>query len=245
MNYYVDINCDVGEGIGNEAELMPYLSSCSIACGAHAGDINTISETIKLALQHSVKIGAHPSFPDKENFGRKVIAISSKELQVSIENQIVLVRDMLKTLSGTLHHVKPHGALYNLAAIDHDIAQTVVNAIKNTTNNVVLYVPYNSIIEKLALKNNLKIKIEAFADRNYNSDLTLVSRKNKNALITDEDLLLTHLLKMIKEQKVISVDGVEVEIKADTFCVHGDNPNAIKLLKIITKKLSENGVEIT
>ena len=244
MNYYVDINCDVGEGIGNEAELMPYLSSCSIACGAHAGDINTISETIKLALQHSVKIGAHPSFPDKENFGRKVIAISSKELQVSIENQIVLVRDMLKTLSGTLHHVKPHGALYNLAAIDHDIAQTVVNAIKNTTNNVVLYVPYNSIIEKLALKNNLKIKIEAFADRNYNSDLTLVSRKNKNALITDEDLLLTHLLKMIKEQKVISVDGVEVEIKADTFCVHGDNPNAIKLLKIITKKLSENGVKI-
>ena len=244
MNDCVDINCDVGEGIGNEAELMPYLSSCSIACGAHAGDINTISETIKLALQHSVKIGAHPSFPDKENFGRKVIAISSKELQVSIENQIVLVRDMLKTLSGTLHHVKPHGALYNLAAIDHDIAQTVVNAIKNTTNNVVLYVPYNSIIEKLALRNNLKIKIEAFADRNYNSDLTLVSRKNKNALITDEDLLLTHLLKMIKEQKVISVDGVEVEIKADTFCVHGDNPNAIKLLKIITKKLSENGVKI-
>ena len=110
MNDCVDINCDVGEGIGNEAELMPYLSSCSIACGAHAGDINTISETIKLALQHSVKIGAHPSFPDKENFGRKVIAISSKELQVSIENQIVLVRDMLKTLSGTLHHVKPHGA---------------------------------------------------------------------------------------------------------------------------------------
>ena len=244
MNYCVDINCDVGEGIGNETELMPYLSSCSVACGAHAGDINTICETIKLALQHSVKIGAHPSFPDKENFGRKVISMSPKELQVSIENQIVLVRDMSKTLGGTLHHVKPHGALYNLAAIDPEIAQTIVNAIKNTTNDVVLYVPYNSIIEKLAVKNNLKIKIEAFADRNYNSDLTLVSRKNKNALITNEDLLLTHLIKMIIEQKVISVDGVEVDIKADTFCVHGDNPNAKKLLKIITKKLSKNGVEI-
>ena len=244
MNYCVDINCDVGEGIGNEAELMPYLSSCSVACGAHAGDINTICETIKLALQHSVKIGAHPSFPDRENFGRKIILMTPTELQSSIEDQIIQVRDVLEKLGGKLHHVKPHGALYNSAAIDPGIAQTLVNAIKNTTNDVVLYVPYGSIIEKLALKNNLKIKIEAFADRNYNSNLTLVSRKNENALIIDEDLMLTHLLKMIKEQKVISVDGVEVEIKADTFCVHGDNPNAKKILKIITKKLSENGVKI-
>ena len=244
MEYCVDINCDVGEGIGNEAALMPYISSCNIACGAHAGNHEIMTETIKLAMQYSVKIGAHPSFPDRENFGRKTMVMPLDELQSSIEDQIIQLRDILEKLGGKLHHVKPHGALYNLAAVDHKIAQVIINAIKNTTDNLFLYVPYNSAIQKLALKNKLKIKVEAFADRNYNSDLTLVSRKKENAIIRDDNLLLSHLLKMIIEQKVIAVDGVEVAIKADTFCVHGDNPNVVKLLKKITKKLAEKGVKI-
>jgi UPF0271 protein len=244
MEYSVDINCDVGEGICNETALMPYISSCNIACGAHAGNLEIINETIKLAMQHWVKIGAHPSFPDKKNFGRKVMLMTPTELQTSIEAQIIQVRDVLKKMGGKLHHVKPHGALYNLAAVDKKTALVVIKAIKNTANNVYLYVPYNSAIQKLALKNKLKIKVEAFADRNYNSNLTLVSRKKDNALIIEDNLVLTHLLKMIIEQKVTAVDGVEAEIKADTFCVHGDNPSAVKILKKITNIFSEKGIKI-
>ena len=244
MEYSVDINCDVGEGICNEKALMPYISSCNIACGAHAGNFDIINETIKLAMKYSVKVGAHPSFPDKKNFGRIVMLMTPTELQSSIEDQIIQVRDALEKLGGKLHHIKPHGALYNLAAVDNKIALVIIKAIKNTTNNVFLYVPYNSIIQKLALKNNLKIKVEAFADRNYNSDLTLVSRKKNNALIIEDNLVITHLLKMIIEQKLMTVDGVEVEIKADTFCVHGDNPSAVKILKKITNKFSDKGIKI-
>jgi len=240
----IDINCDVGEGLDNERDLMPYISSCSIACGGHAGTKKTIMKTIKLAMQHTIKIGAHPSFPDKENFGRKVMEISLADLQLSIENQLKLINNNVKQLGGELHHVKAHGALYNLSATNKETAQVIINAIKNTLDDVFLYVPYNSVIQKLAVRNNLKIKVEAFADRNYNTDLTLVSRKNKNALITNKEILMQHLLKMITEKKVISIDGVEVEIIADTFCVHGDNPNAKNLLKFMHKKLLKNGIKI-
>jgi len=244
MNYIVDINCDVGEGLGNETDLIPYISSCSIACGAHAGDEKTISEVVKLALTHGVKIGAHPSFPDRENFGREIMDINPEELQLSLEEQINLVKYKTELLGGKLHHIKAHGALYNLSAVNEEIAQILINVIKKTVEEVFLYVPYNSAIQKLAIKNNLKIKLEAFADRNYNSDLTLVSRKNKNAIITDKEDLTQHLLKMITEQKLISIDGVEVEIIANTFCIHGDNPNAKNLLKFMRKKLQKNGIKI-
>lgn len=244
MEYSVDINCDVGEGICDEMALMPYISSCNIACGAHAGDFEIINETIKLAIKYSVKVGAHPSFPDKKNFGRKVILMGPTELQSSIESQIIQVQAALEKLGGKLHHIKPHGALYNLAAVDDKVALVIIKAIKNTINSVFLYVPYNSTIQKLALKNNIKIKVEAFADRNYNSDLTLVSRKKDNALIIEENLVISHLLKMIMEQKLMTIDGVEVEINADTFCVHGDNPSAVKILKKITNIFPKKGIKI-
>ena len=244
MKYSIDINSDVGEGMGNEELIMPYISSCNIACGGHAGDINTIVDTIKLATKYSVKIGAHPSFPDKENFGRTIIDMPLKELQLSIESQILKIRQILDKMGRKLHHVKPHGALYNLAAVDSKVAQLIIDAIKNTTENVFLYVPYKSVIKKLALKNNLKIKVEAFADRNYNTDLTLVSRKKANALIIDNDELIKHLLKMIIQQKVVTINGGEVEMKADTFCIHGDNPNAVTLLKYLSKKINDYGIKI-
>ena len=240
----IDINCDVGEEMGNDTELMSYLSSCSIACGAHAGNEKTIIETIQLAQQHHVKIGAHPSFPDREHFGRKIVKMSSQALQNSIEEQITLVKDKLQQLNGTLNHVKMHGALYNLSAIDTKIANDVIEAFQKTAKDTFLYVPYNSVLQKVALKKNIKIKVEAFADRNYNTDLTLVSRKKSNASITDEKILIPHLLKMILEKKVISIDGVVVKIAAQTFCVHGDNLNAKNLLKIIHKELPKNGVKI-
>jgi UPF0271 protein len=244
MNYQVDINCDVGEGIGNEAELMPYLSSCSIACGGHAGNDKTMIETIKLAQQHQVKMGAHPSFPDKKNFGRKSVSMPLADLQLSIENQINSVKNHILKLGGRLHHIKVHGALYNLSAIDSEIAKVVIEAFQKTAKGSFLYVPYHSVLQKMAEEKNIKIKKEAFADRNYNSDLTLVSRKKPMALITDEKKIVTHLLKMILEKKVIAVDGAAVKIVAETFCIHGDNPNAKNLLKILCKTLPENGIKI-
>lgn len=244
MSYLVDINCDVGEGLGNEAALMPLISSCSIACGAHAGDDSTIIETIRLAIQNNVKIGAHPSFPDRKNFGRKVMDLDKKDLQQSLEDQIKLVDTHARQLGAQLYHVKAHGALYNQAAIDAKIAQIILLAVKNTVHNAVLYVPYNSMLEKLALKNDVKIKVEAFADRNYNENLTLVPRTNEYAIIRDRDILLEHLLKMIIHKKVKTISGVEVPIKADTYCIHGDNPNAVEILKYISNKFLEKGIKI-
>ncbi|MGB5464015.1 MAG: LamB/YcsF family protein, partial [Aureibaculum sp.] len=149
-----------------------------------------------------------------------------------------------KRLGATLYHVKAHGALYNQAARDPKTAQIILHAVKNTVKNTVLFVPYNSIIEKLALKNKIETKVEAFADRNYNENLTLVSRTNENAIITDRDLLLEHLLKMIIRKKVKTISGVEVDIFADTYCIHGDNPNAVEILKYVSKKFIEKGIKI-
>ena len=232
FKFSIDINCDVGEGIGNESLLMPYISSCNIACNEHAGSVEIIDEVISLAKKYQVKVGAHPSFPDRENFGRKVMNISDEELQKSLENQINLLIERTALQNVKLYHIKPHGALYNLAAKDKITAQVVVNAIKKTTKNVYLYVPYNSIIEKIALENSIKIKYEAFADRNYNDDLSLVSRSNGNALLTNPKEVIDHISRMI-DGKVKTIQGNLKDIKVDTFCVHGDSKNAVEILKTL------------
>ncbi len=242
--YSIDINCDVGEGIGNEAELMPYISSCNIACGGHAGDKNTMLEVVKLAKQHKVKIGAHPSFPDKANFGRQRINISYAALYQSLKNQIRVLQDVMREEHVQLHHVKPHGALYNLAAVDKEIAMVIVEVMKRFHLALKLYVSYKSVIADIAIQANIPITYEAFADRNYNADLTLVSRQNNNAMITDSAVLFTHVQRMIFDKKVRVISGVEVAIKADTFCIHGDNPKAVKLIENLVKKLTESNVVI-
>ena len=240
----VDINCDVGEGINNEEFLMPYISSCNIACGAHAGDLKTIDRVIKIALQNNIKIGAHPSFPDKENFGRAVMDISFKELEKSLINQIELIQERLDLFGSTLHHVKAHGALYNLSAVDKNTAAVIVKSIKKAAPRAILYVPCNSIIEKVAIQNKLQTHLEAFADRNYTDNLTLVSRSEKNAVITNKEEVINHLLQMIIHQKVKTITGKLVTLQPETFCVHGDNKEAIELVKHIHDSLTEKGISI-
>ncbi len=242
--YKVDINCDVGEGIGNEVGLMPYITSCNIACGGHAGDANSMREVIELAKEHNVKIGAHPSFPDKKNFGRQRMDISCVALFQSLEDQISSLISVLRKEHGQLHHVKPHGALYNLIAIDEETATVVVEVMKRFHLPLKLYVPFGSVIAEIAMKENIPITYEAFADRNYNSDLTLVSRQKDNALITDPNKIFEHVYRMITQGKVRSLNGVEVEIKAETFCVHGDNPKAIELVRKLSKELTDNNIKI-
>ncbi|MEJ2113324.1 MAG: 5-oxoprolinase subunit PxpA [Flavobacteriaceae bacterium] len=230
MHTFLDINVDVGEGLNNEAQLIPYISSCNIACGGHAGDMETMRNVVKLAKQYRVKIGAHPSFPDKEHFGREIIEISSANLYTSLKKQIRSLLRVLKEEHLQLHHIKPHGALYNLVAIDKKTAKVVIEVIKSIAYPLHLYAPYDSVIAKLAKKQNIPVTLEAFADRNYNDDLSLVSRTFENAILTDVEKIIEHV-ELIVSGKVKTVNGNKIEIKADTFCVHGDNPNAIEIIK--------------
>lgn len=234
----IDINCDLGEGLGNEELLMPLISSCNIACGGHAGSLEIIDEVIQLAKYHNVKIGAHPGFPDKENFGRVVMDISDKELSLSLKKQLVLFKKRAELQKAAIQHIKPHGALYNLIAVDEDKAQLVVRVIKEVFGTVKLYVPYSSVVERVALEKGLPIVQEAFADRNYNDNLTLVSRAYPYAVLTDEESVLSHVTKMCKESKVKTVQGNVKEIKAQTFCIHGDNKKAIEILNFLHQHLT-------
>ncbi|GAA4811241.1 5-oxoprolinase subunit PxpA [Litoribaculum gwangyangense] len=243
-NQTVDINVDVGEGVGNEASLMPYIASCNIACGGHAGDYDTMKTVVKLAKQNQVKIGAHPSFPDKENFGRQPMDMSCAALFTSIKSQIDDLIHVLNEEHVLLHHIKPHGALYNIAAVDEKIAKVIIEVMKSITLPIKLYVPYKSVIEDLALKNGINITYEAFADRNYNNDLTLVSRSENHAVIEDPNQVFEHVFRMVSEQKVKTIHGTENDMKADTFCVHGDNPKAIDLIKNLNEKLTLKGIKI-
>jgi UPF0271 protein len=235
----VDINCDVGEGLNNEHLLMPYISSCNIACGGHCGDEHTIDKTIQIAIKHKVLIGAHPSFPDKENFGRKLMQISDENLKKSIQKQLDLFLNRLVFFNVKLHHIKPHGALYNAVAVDTHFAFLFIDAIKKYMKDSYLYVPYNSVIEKVAIENGINIRYEAFADRNYNEDLTLVSRTSKNAIITDEKEVFVHIKRIIETEKVKTISGKKVHIKAATFCVHGDTKNAIEIVKYLSEKIEK------
>lgn len=243
-NISIDINADIGEGIGNEADLMPLLSSCNIACGGHAGNVETMRFCVNLAKKYKVKIGAHPSFPDVENFGRKEINMSCAALYQSVKNQIKELMNVIREEYGALHHVKPHGALYNLAAKDKTTAEVIVEVMKSIHLPLKLYVPYGSVISEIAKKERIPITYEVFADRNYNEDLSLVSRTNANAIITDVKKMTSHIQNIILYQKVTSINGVEVPIKAETICVHGDNPEAIKLIKNLQQNLINLGVEI-
>ena len=233
----IDINCDIGEGLGNESEIMPLISSCNISCGAHAGSITSIDNAINLAIENDVLIGAHPSFPDKENFGRKVMKISNQDLQQNIEDQLRLFKKRVDLQNAKIHHVKPHGALYNLIAIDEEKATVVINAILNTLKDVKLYVPFNSVIERVAIKKQIPVVYEAFADRNYNDNLTLVSRSLPYAIIIDKENVLKHVKKMSEASLVRSVQDNEIAILAQTFCVHGDNKYVLDILKHLHEHL--------
>jgi UPF0271 protein len=243
-NISIDINADIGEGIGNEAELMPLLSSCNIACGGHAGDYDSMKLCVELAKQNRVKIGAHPSFPDKENFGRKVVDMSCAALYQTIKNQIKALMNVAREQYAAMHHVKPHGALYNLAAKDKTTAEVIVEVMKSIHLPLKLYVPYGSVISEIAMNEGVPITYEVFADRNYNDDLSLVSRTRENAVILDAGKMTSHVQNMVLHKKVKTNSGVEVSIKVETICVHGDNPEALKLIKKLRQNLMDSGIKI-
>ena len=232
----MDINCDMGEGMSNDALLMPLISSANIACGYHAGDETTMRTTIALAKKYNVNIGAHPSFNDKENFGRTELHLSKKEIYDLMILQMQHMQKIAEEMQVTIHHVKPHGALYNMSAKNAEIAQAIASAIIDFNKDLFLFGLSGSLSMDVAKNMGLKTKNEVFADRTYQDDGNLTSRKEPNAMILTVEECLAHVKEMAVNKRVISVNGKSIPIVADTICIHGDGKNAVEFAKAIFKK---------
>lgn len=249
MNAVVDLNADVGESfgawtMGNDRALMPHITSANIACGFHAGDPGTIEETVRLAMAHGVAIGAHPSLPDLSGFGRRPMAVSPDEVRQLVIYQAGAVRAFAEAAGARLHHVKPHGALYNMAATDAALSKAIVSAVKALGGPLVLYVLAGSITEKIARDSGLPTACEVFADRRYEPNGTLVSRKDPRALITDEKESITHVLRMVLQGQCKAVDESLIPIQADTICLHGDQPDAVAFAQKLRTALAESKIMV-
>ncbi len=239
----IHINCDLGEGREHDVELMPLISACNIACGGHSGTLETMQHTVDLAMEHGVEIGAHPSYPDKKNFGRISVPMEEKELKRSLVAQILGLKQIAEAEGAVLTHIKPHGALYNDAYKDAKIAEIIIDSILEFGNDLVLFVAEGSIISQLA-RGKIKVRYEAFADREYNPDGSLVSRKLPGALITKKERVLEHLLSMISYGKITSQKGQKFDTFATTYCLHGDTPNSVEILKYLHRELPSKNVKI-
>lgn len=240
----VDLNCDLGEGCGNDAELMRYISSANIACGFHAGDARTMRQTAEIAIEHNVAVGAHPGYRDKENFGRRSMTLSVEEVFELVVQQIESLTEICSSLNCSIHHVKPHGALYNQAATDKDLAAAIAQAIGSVDDNLILYGLSGSLLISQAEAAGLKTASEVFADRTYRSDGTLTPRTEPNALITNVQRSIDQVLQMVETETVTTTDGVTIPIKAETVCLHGDGVHAVQFAKAVREALLTSGVKV-
>ncbi len=238
---FVDLNCDMGEGCGNDAALVRYITSANIACGYHAGDVDTMKRTVDLAIEHGVAVGAHPGYRDLENFGRTPKNLEPDEIRSLIIDQIGLLAEIASAAGGYLSHVKPHGALYNQSAQNADVAAAVAIAVTDFNSDLVLFglSGSNSISEAEAVR--LTAASEVFADRTYQPDGSLTPRTAAGALITDENVAVRQVIEMVTHGQVRS-GHVIVPIIADTVCVHGDGEKAVEIAALINRRLREEGV---
>ncbi|MEM2103105.1 MAG: 5-oxoprolinase subunit PxpA [Candidatus Bathyarchaeia archaeon] len=247
----VDINCDLGESyghykIGYDAQVMPHITSANIACGFHAGDPNVMAYTINLAKKHSVAVGAHPGFPDLQGFGRREMKLSSEEVQNLVVYQIGALQAFAKVSGMALQHVKPHGALYNMAMKDALLAKAIVKGVKAVDSKLIVFTQTKSEMAKVAAKTGLRVAFEGFADRAYKSDGSLLSRVMTGSVIEDPKTVTKRAIEMIKEKRVVAVDGKTVELgEVDTLCVHGDNLKAVALVRALRKGLEKAGITVT
>ena len=234
----------MGEGIGNDGAIMPFISSANIACGYHAGNEETMKQTIEFAIKNKVAIGAHPSFFDKENFGRIERDLPVDEIYDLVILQLRTIDKIIKESGQKLHHVKPHGALYNMSAKDPQIAKAIAQAVKDFDDDLILFGLSGSYSVNEANAIDLKTANEVFADRTYQDDGSLTLRSQANALIDDVEKSIQQVLKMIREKSVTSVNGKNVSIIADTICIHGDGKNAVEFARQIFQNLIQNNIDI-
>ncbi len=249
MERSIDLNCDMGESfgawtMGNDAALMDSVSSDSIACGLHAGDASTIRKTVETAIEKGVAIGAHPSFPDLQGFGRREMKLSELEIFDAVLYQVAALKGICEALGGRLNHVKAHGALYNQAAKDAKIAAAIAAAVKTIDEKLVFYGLSGSFLISEAEKINLKTASEVFADRTYQTDGSLTTRSQSNALISDNETAAAQVLQMIETQTVRAANGETIAIKAETVCIHGDGEHALEFAARIKRILTENTIAI-
>lgn len=240
-----DLNCDMGEGIGNDAAIIPYITSANIACGYHAGDETTMTETVMLAKNAGVAIGAHPSFLDRENFGRaEMKEIKPQQVYELVTEQLRILNKVVIKCYAKLHHVKPHGALYNTAARNASIAAAIVKAVYDFDKTLVLFGLSGSQLISEANSMGIKTASEVFADRTYQDEGSLTPRNQPNALIEDEAQSMNQVLNMIENGVVVTTSGKEIAIVADTICLHGDGKNAVAFAEGIFNKLKSENIVI-
>ena len=249
MRTTIDINCDMGESygawkMGEDAAVMPYITSANVACGFHGGDPGTIRTTVALALEHGVAIGAHPSLPDLQGFGRRVMKISPQDMYDLVLYQAGAVEAFARAAGARLHHVKCHGALYNMAANDAGLAEAMARAVKDLGGGVILYALSNSLMMKTAKKLGIRVAGEVFADRGYADDGTLAPRGSPGAMIEDAALAAQRAVSMVEDGYVTALSGVRVPVSPDTLCLHGDQPGAVAFAKAIRKAFSEHGIAV-
>jgi len=245
----ININCDLGEkskhhSNHNDPKLLDIVNSANIACGYHAGDKQSMNQIIEISKKNGVSIGAHPSFNDLENFGRKRMNLSSSEIRKLIIDQYEILQNIASIYGENVTHIKPHGALNNMACEDIDLATVLAKAINEISKDLIYLVPTGSKMEEAAKKLNMKIACEIFADRNYEDDGNLVSRKKSNALITNPEEAKKHVLSMVKNQAINCHSGKQIPCEIDSVCIHGDNESSLATAKSIRKNLLENGLEL-
>lgn len=242
MTRSIDLNCDLGEGSGADEALMPLITSVNIACGAHAGNEATIRATVRLARRHGVSIGAHPGFADREHFGRRELTLSPEEIGVLVREQVMLLRTIAHEEGAVLAHVKPHGALYNLAARDALVADAVATAVASVDRDLRFFGLAGSALLAAGRARGLLVVSEVFADRSYQADGSLTPRGSRGALIEDATDAVTHVLRMVREGVVRATDGTLVTIAADTVCLHGDGHGAVEFARGLREALMGEGV---
>jgi UPF0271 protein len=244
MKLSVDINADLGEGAGHDKELFELISSANIATGFHAGDPRSIFESIRAAEEKGVAVGAHPGFDDPENFGRKEIRVPGPQLFAQLVYQIGAFHSLALAAGTRARHVKPHGALYNMAVRDEQMADAIAHAVLAVDSGLILFAPAKSAMERAGEKAKLQVAREIFADRNYLNDGWLVPRTRSDALLHDPKEAAERVLRMLREGKVRSVEGRDVEVHGETICVHGDTPGAVEFARELRLQLEREGVRI-
>ncbi|MFJ7680309.1 5-oxoprolinase subunit PxpA [Peribacillus sp. NPDC097198] len=246
----VDLNCDLGESfgayrMGNDEEILNYVTSVNVACGFHAGDPSVMRKTVQLALEKDVKIGAHPGLQDLMGFGRRNINISPQEAYDIVVYQMGALNGFLQSEGGRMQHVKPHGALYNMAAQNKDLSLAIAEAVYKINPQLILFGLSGSELIRAGQSIGLRTASEVFADRTYQDDGSLTSRREKNALIESEDEAVAQVITMVKEGKVLSQQGTEVAIKADTICIHGDGTHALSFASHVKKSLELSEITVS
>jgi 5-oxoprolinase (ATP-hydrolysing) subunit A len=249
MTLSIDLNCDMGESfgawkMGHDDEVLPFITSANIACGFHGGDPTVMRETVQAAIGNGVALGAHPGLPDLVGFGRRKIDVSPQDAYDMVVVQVGALAGVAASQGGRLNHVKAHGALYNMAVKNEELARAIAQAVYDVDRSLVFFALASSALVEAAKRAGLQVAEEVFADRSYQSDGTLTSRLQPNAMIVDIDVSIRQVLRMIREEKIRTVQGSDIDVRPDTLCIHGDQPGAPAFAKAIHQALEAEGIAV-